>query len=76
MASFTLTIADTDVIRVTQALCRAGGYAVTGVAATDEANALAAVMAHIAATVANIEASEAQAAALAAITPPPPVSMS
>lgn len=71
MATFNLTIADTDVDRVFAALSAAGGFS-----ETSEKNAFKTVLAFIQQTVANVETSAAQQAAEATIIAPTPVVLS
>ena len=71
MTAFTLNIADQDIVRVTAALSVGGGFA-----EVSEANAMAAVMAWIKQTVANVEMDVARQAALNAVIAPVPVSLS
>jgi hypothetical protein len=70
MAAFSVTIPDAEITVVAQALCLAGGFAITGIAGTDEANARLTVINFIQQTVVNVLQSQATAAALAAVTPP------
>jgi hypothetical protein len=70
MAAFSVTIPDDEITAVAQALCLAGGYAVTGISSTDEANARLTVISFIQQTVVNVQQSQATSAALAAILPP------
>ena len=73
MATLSITVAPGDVNRVIHALCLAGGFDVSGIPATDMANALAAVKALIANTVQNVNMNQAQQVALSAVQPPLPV---
>ena len=65
MATVTLTIPTAAVGRVVHALCTAYGYEVE-----NAANAKQAIIDHIRATVRNVEQSEAEQAALAALVEP------
>lgn len=71
MATFSVTIPDTQITAVTAALCAAGGYALTGNTTTDTNNARQVVINFIQQTVLNVAMAQARQQALAGIAPPP-----
>jgi len=70
MATFTFTVADTDLTRVSTALCTAAGLPVSA------ANTKAVILAYITQTVRSMENAAARDKAMNAVTTNPPVVVS